>query len=106
MLKSGTIEVEGIEYRWSIYRQPMWVSERGFVGMAILVETMESSTRELLLEFAMDHSTGHRCMTSHVRFRISNRRLIECVQNAIRAGWNPNSRGKRFIFEAGSVNPS
>src|ERR1700722_3519627 len=105
MLKSGTIKVEGAEYRWSIYRQPGWVSERGLVGMAILVETMKSSARELLLEFAMDHPTGHRCMPAHARFRISNRRLIECVQNAIRTGWDPNSRGKRFIFDAGSVKP-
>ena len=103
MLKSGNIQVEGVEYRWSVYCQPNWVSDRGFVGMAILVEAIECSKRELLLEFAMDHPTGHRCMPSHVRFRISNRRLIECVQNAMRAGWDPKSRGKRFNFDAGSV---
>src|SRR5208282_4190559 len=105
MLKSGTIKVEDVEFRWSVYRQPRWTSE-GLVGMAILVGTMEPSTRELLLEFAMDDPTCHRCMPDHQRFRISNRRLIECVQSAIHAGWDPNSRGKRFIFDAGPVKPN
>ena|ERR1700733_11908675 len=103
MQKSGTIEVDGIEYRWRVYRQPRWDSEVGVVGMAILVETLEASTRELLLEFAMDASTSHRCMPTHQRFQIPKRRLIECVQNAIHAGWDPNSRGKRFVFYAGAT---
>src|ERR1017187_9322089 len=105
MLKAGTIKIEGVEYRWSVYRQPKWTST-GPVGMAILVETKVSGTRELLLEFAVDDPRFHRCMLVHQRYRISNRRLIECVQDAIRAGWDPSSRGKRFFFDAGQAIPN
>jgi hypothetical protein len=103
-VKKGTVQIEGVEYRWSIYRQPNWTSE-GLVGMAVLVETTEPSTRALLLEFAMD-GPGHRCMPNHQRFRISDKRLIQCIQNARNAGWNPNERGKRFVFHAGLPNPN
>jgi hypothetical protein len=101
-VKSGAVQIEGIEYRWSIYRQPTWTSTRALLGLAILVESMEPSKRALLLEFAIDRSR-HGDMPQHQRFRVSNRRLIECIQNAMKAGWDPLSRGKRFVFEAGPV---
>jgi len=103
-MKSGTIEVEGVEYRWSVYHWARFDSTRGLVGMAILVEKPESRTRELLLEFALD-VPGQRCMPERQRLRVSDRRLIECVQKAIRAGWDPSSRGKKFNFYAGSAKP-
>ena len=56
-MKSGIVQVDGVEYRWSIYRQPSWTSE-GLVGMAILVEMMKSGARDLLLDFEMS-GPGH-----------------------------------------------
>jgi hypothetical protein len=99
-VKTGTFQVEGVEYRWSVYRQPKWTSQ-GPVGMAILVKPIAPGTRELLLEFALKYGSGHHCMLSHQRFRVSNSRLIQCIQNAMNAGWTPNRRGKRFVFDAG-----
>jgi len=103
MLRSGTVQVDGVEYRWSIYRQPRWTSE-GMVGKAILVKTTEPGMRELLLEFAVEFA-ANRC-TPQRQFRISDRRLTECIQNATHAGWDPSSRGKPFRFDAGPVNPN
>ena len=106
-MKSGTVQVDGVEYRWSVYRQPSWSSERGPVGPAILIESVEPRRRGLLVELTAD-PTRHRCMISHQRFRISNPRLVEYIQSARRAGWDPESRGKRFVFDAGRAdsNPS
>jgi hypothetical protein len=73
--------------------------------MAILVEALRSNTRALLLEFAID-PTKHGDMPQQQRFRVSEKRLIQCIRNATDAGWDPNSRGKRFIFDAGSLNPN
>lgn len=70
--------------------------------MAILVEAMQQGKRDLLLEFDLAPG-GHRNMPERQRFQVPKRRLIECIQNAIRAGWNPESRGKRFTFTAGKV---
>jgi hypothetical protein len=104
-MKTGTVQIQGVEFRWSIFRQPRWTSTRTLLGLAILVETIEPSHRQLILEFTIDRSR-HGDMPQHQRFRVSNRRIIECIQNAMNAGWDPNSRGKRFVFDAGSVNPN
>ena len=98
MIKNGAIQIEGVKYEWKIYRQPKWTSE-GLKGMAILVTTTEPGTRELLLEFAMDR-VGHHCMPSHQRFRLSDKKLIQFIKIALEAGWNPNERGKKFVFRA------
>jgi hypothetical protein len=104
MIKNGTLQIEGTEYRWMIHRQPNWTSE-GLVGMAILVTLTQPNTRELLLEFAME-SVGHHCMPSHQRFKVSKKRVIQCIQNAIAAGWNPHERGKKFVFLAPALQSS
>jgi hypothetical protein len=102
-VKTGTVQIDGVEFHWSIYRQPTWTSAYKLLGLAILVKSPEPSKRELVLEFEID-PTRHGDMPQHQRFRVSKRRLMECIQNAMKAGWDPNSRGKHFVFEAGSVN--
>jgi hypothetical protein len=101
-VKAATVQVEGVKYRWRIYRQPKLVSGPGVLGLALLVESMEDSARGLVLQFSIN-KWRHHGMPHHQRFRVSDRRLIECIQNAIKAGWDPNSRGKLFVFEAGPV---
>jgi hypothetical protein len=104
-MKSGTVQVEEVEYRWSIYRQPRWTGEGVLLGLAILVKAVNSGGRELVLEFAMG-STRQGDMPQHQRLRVSNRRLMECIQSARNAGWDPDTRGKFFFFDAGPVNPN
>jgi hypothetical protein len=66
--------------------------------MAMLVQS-EQGGRDLWLEF--DHVKGHRDMSKHMRFRIPDVRLIELIRNAMASGWEPESRGKPFVFHAG-----
>ena len=104
-MKNGTVQVENAEYQWSVYRQPRWTGEGVLLGLAILVKAVNSSGRELVLQFALD-PTRHGDMPQHQRLRVSNRRLIECIQNARNSGWDPDTRGKSFFFAAGPVNPN
>jgi hypothetical protein len=104
-MKNGTVRVEDVEYHWSIYRQPRWTGTGVPLGLAILVKAANSGGRELILEFAMG-PTRHGDVPQPQRLRVSNRRLIECIQNARNAGWDPDTRGKFFFFDAGPVNPN
>jgi hypothetical protein len=104
-MKSGTVQIEDVEYSWSIYRQPRWTGDGVLLGLAILVKAVHSSGRELVLEFTME-TPRNGAMPPPQRFRVSNRRLIECIQNARNAGWDPDTRGKFFFFEAGPTNPN
>jgi hypothetical protein len=108
-VKKGTVRVGGAEYLWSVHRQPTWTSGRSspghtLLGLAILVESPEPSRRQLVLEFGID-PTRHGDMPHHQRFIMPDGRLIEAIQNAIDAGWDPDSRGKRFVYEAGPLQP-
>jgi hypothetical protein len=108
-VKKGIIKVGEIDFHWSVFRQPTWTRGRAqdvptLLGLAILVEHPEPSHRDLLLEFDIDRSR-HGDMPQHQRFRITNGRLVEAIESAMVAGWNPESRGKRFVYEAGSLQP-
>jgi hypothetical protein len=58
----------------------------------------------MLLEFDIDR-TRHGDMPQHQRFHIHDGRLIEAIKSAMTAGWRPDSRGKRFVYEAGALQP-
>jgi hypothetical protein len=107
-IKKGVVKVGEIDYRWSVFRRPTWTRGRDqefiLLGLAILVEPPEPSRRELLLEFEIDR-TRHGDMPHHQRFHVPDGRLVEAIESAMRAGWDPDSRGKRFVYEAGTLQP-
>jgi hypothetical protein len=98
-VKEGIIRVGDTDYRWSVFRQPTWATGRHeeytLLGLAILVEPPEPRHRELLLEFEIDR-TRHGDMPQHQRFRINDGRLIDAIEDAMKAGWDPASRRKAF----------
>ena len=103
-IKQGIVKVGDSDYRWSIFRQPTFTRDENqqhkILGLAILVESVEPSCRGLILQFNI-HPTAHRDMRKHQRFRVTEGRLIQAIENALSAGWDPESRGKRFVYEAG-----
>jgi len=108
-VKKGIVKVGEIDFRWSVFRQPTWTRGRTqgvatLLGLAILVEHPEPSHRDLLLEFDIDR-TRHGDMPQHQRFRLPNGRLIAAIQDALQAGYDAGSRGKRFVYEAGPLQP-
>ena len=107
-VKKGIVKVGDRDYRYSIFRQPTWTRDENqwhtLLGVAILVESLEPSRRELILQFDIDR-TRHGDMPHHQRFHIHDGRLVEAIEGAIDAGWDPESRGKRFVYEAGALQP-
>lgn len=106
-VKNGTVRVEGDDYRWSVHRLPTWTRGRSspgpeLLGLAVLVEPQQPSRRQLILEFGID-PTRHGDMPHHQRFIMPHRRLAEAIQSAIAAGWDPDSRGRPFVYEAGPL---
>lgn len=109
MIKNGVIKVDGIQFHWSVLRQPSWTRARThdtptLLGLAILIELPDASHRELVLEFDA-HESRHRNMKHHQRFHLPDSRLMLAIEKAIEAGWDPHSRGKRFVFQAGTLQP-
>jgi hypothetical protein len=101
--KRGSVRVDGTEFFWSIAHKEGHANtgsgHKGLVGLAILVRSKDVNRRHLLLEFEpTDRYLGR---PQRPTFRIPDRKLAGCIQNAIAAGWDPESRGKQFVFQAG-----
>jgi hypothetical protein len=105
-MKGGSVNVDSEEYSWEIHRQPTWVTSGGprLLGLALKVMPETPKTRKLILEFEI--SRGHRNMPQHQRFRVPDIRIAQCIREALAAGYEPESRGKAFRFEAGSTDPN
>jgi hypothetical protein len=103
-VKKGIVKVGDTDYCWSVFRQPTFTRDENqrhkLLGLAILVESLVPSCRELILQFDI-HPTAHRDMRKHQRFIVTDGRLVEAIESAMSAGWDPESRGKRFVYEAG-----
>jgi hypothetical protein len=86
-IKKGVVKVGDTDYRWSILRQPAWTRDENqlhkLLGVGILVESLEPSRRELVLEFDIDR-TRHEDMPHHQRFHIHDGRLVEAIESAMR----------------------
>jgi hypothetical protein len=70
------------------------------LGLAILVESDHASSKPLILQFDVD-PTRHRTMLQHQRARVPESRLAACIEKALDVGWDPESRGRAYVFEAG-----
>ena len=88
---TGIIEVDGLNYEWTLQREPQWCTADGWRGMVVTVRQV-GEQREALLEFPMPKSGNG----SQYRRRpqVSNAIAANGVRAALAAGWEPASRGK------------
>ena len=98
----GQITVEGHNLYWELLSEPQWTTEDGYRGLCISVQTNNTSSRELVLEFPMPtKTTGNGMPQLPQRPKFSAKSIEDGVRLAIVAGWEPESRGKAFVFKMG-----
>lgn len=95
---TNIVTVRGEQFCWRVLREPHWCTASGWKGVAVLVEPVaRDSQRELILEFPFKvearRSTPHR-----QRPKLPSARIAECINAALESGWEPQSRGKPFVF--------
>jgi hypothetical protein len=98
------VRVNGQDYSWTIYRQPQWCTADGWRGLAILVELAAEPQRQLIVQFPFVVE-GKRSTPHLQRPAVSLSALSANVAAAIDAGWEPESRGKPFVFEVTAAQP-
>lgn len=103
--RDGLIAVEGSRLRWELLSEPQWTSEDGYRGLRISVRTEEGHHRELVLEYPFPRKiTGIGLPQLPQRPQFSVREIETDVRRAIAEGWNPESRGKTFVFHVAREN--
>ena len=92
--KNTTVSVDGTEYVWA-YRHGWLVWGKGIKALSISVALHPGRTRELILDFTMKVGPEDG-PPSDTRVVLA---LEPAIRTAIRAGWDPESRGRAFRYE-------
>ena len=88
------VSVDGTDYAWA-HRHGWLVWGKGIKALSISVSLHPGRTRELILDFTMKVGPED---ASPSDLRVVQA-LEPAIREAIRAGWDPESRGRAFRYE-------
>lgn len=93
---SGTVEVDGELYEWTLRRQPRPVDGGKWEGVAITLRH-QAFKREAIIQFPPPLRPNGRPDVEKQRVDVDSVR--NAVKSSIEAGWEPASRGKAMVFD-------
>ena len=100
----GVLTLDGIDLVWELLSDPQWSNAgRGYKGLCISVRTAKLARRELIVEFPYPTDKAGRELPAPQRPDISQAVVEASVRGAVEDGWSPESRGKAFLFYAGTT---
>ena len=100
--------IDGFRLCWRLRSEPQWSTEHGYEGLSIAVQRVDGAFRELVLEYpiAMETKWGMLMPKGFPQRPKISAQLVEAdIRKAMAGGWNPNSRGKPFVFQVPGNSP-
>ena len=95
----GTAIAEGLALVWELVSEPSWSnSGDGYKGLCISVRVADEARRELMIEYPFPKDKTGRPLPVPQRPPVSQAMVERSIAEAVTAGWDPNSRGKVFVF--------
>lgn len=92
-------ELDGISLQWELISEPSWSnSGDGYKGLCILVRVASDARRELIIEYPFPTGKDGRKLPVPQRPAVSVKKVEASILAAQAAGWDPNSRGRTFVF--------
>lgn len=94
------VTMRGVALIWRLHREQQWSEEDGWKGVAIHVTVAQGTRRGLHLEYPAFRAQK----ISHIKsyqavVNIRPAKVEEHIGLAMDAGWDPESRGKAFVYE-------
>jgi len=97
----GAVTVDGISLVWALTSEPQWSnSGDGYKGMCISVQVADQARRELIIEYPYPTDARGKRLPVPQRPPVSPAMVETSIRQAVSAGWDPDSRGKAFVFFA------
>lgn len=94
------VAIDGLSLVWRLHREQQWFTVDGWKGVAIHVNVAEGAHRELHLEYpATTTKKLGIARAEFVKQNISPAKVEAHIRLAMEAGYDPDSRGKPFVFE-------
>ena len=95
----GAADIDGAALLWELASEPSWSnSGDGYKGMCIAVRVADAARRELIIEYPFPTGKDGRPLPVPQRPPLSQAMVESSIRDAIKAGWDPDSRGKAFVF--------
>jgi hypothetical protein len=93
-------KIDGVPLIWRLHREQQWCTAEGWKGVAIHVMVAEGAHRELYLEYpAVKTQKVSFTRTDFVLQNIAPAKVEAHIRQAMNAGWDPESRGKPYVYE-------
>jgi len=95
------VTIDGVPLTWHLHREQQWGTEDKMKGLAIHVRVAGLVRRELFLEYP----AVRRRLSNYSMDKLSARpmivasRVVDHIREAMAAGWDPESRGKPFVYQ-------
>lgn len=97
----GSATIDGTSFVWELVSEPQWTnSDYAYIGMCISVHVADEVRRELVIEYPYPTDAKGKRLPIPQRPPISAAMVEASIRQAITAGWDPESRGKTFVFRA------
>lgn len=96
----GSIALGEVVLDWHLTSEPLWSTDHGHKGACISVQAQDEGGRELILQYPYPTNSYGSPLPLPQRPRISEKAIQEGVQQALKDGWDPHSRGKAIVFRA------
>jgi hypothetical protein len=94
------VTIDGFHLIWNLHREQLMPAQDDWTGMAIHVKIAEGVRRELYLEYPVYYKEQHGVkFTEPPRPTIVPAKVVAHIRQAIEDGWDPDSRGKPYIYE-------
>jgi hypothetical protein len=95
----GSIVIDETRLHWTLVSEPQWVSGHGFKGLCISVQMKDGHHRELILEYPFPKKANRIGIPQlPQRPQLPLKGIETAIRQAMVAGWDPTSRGKKFVF--------
>ena len=98
------VTVDGFALIWRLHREQQWFTADGWMGVSIHVRVAEGVKRELFLEYpAVPMEKPGWTRQEPLQQKIAPKKVEEHIRQAMAAGWNPESRGKPFVYQVSEL---
>ena len=101
----SAVTIDGLALVWWLHREQQLSTADGWKGLAIHVKVVEGTRRELHLEYPTvgTEKTAFPRAIKSTRPTILKAKVEAHIREAMEAGWDPNSRGKPFVYQVAEL---
>jgi hypothetical protein len=94
------VTIDGFRLIWNLHREQLMPAQDDWTGMAIHVKVAVGVRRELYLEYPVYYKEQRGVkFVEPPRPTILAVKVEAHIRQAMEAGWDPESRGKPFVYE-------